>query len=166
MKHKKLIKFFLFVTIAVVALSSCSKDNQSVETGADNPISENPMDTPNPNEEDMPTDMSENPIGAIVPGALTLYSVQGGNVIKQQDFQVTGTALQFQQDTERHLMIWDLLKTLIPPTEIEKMNEFVIYLGAETGSFGYVQPTADDLSTWQMGLAIDFSFENSFQKKS
>ena len=38
----------------------------------------------------------------------------------------------------------------------------MIFSGEHNGTAGYVFPTSDDLSKWQMGIAIDFAYEGGF----
>ncbi|MEX0315240.1 MAG: hypothetical protein AB3N18_13775, partial [Allomuricauda sp.] len=42
------------------------------------------------------------------------------------------------------------------------MSEFMIFSGESSGTAGYVFPTTNDLSKWQMGIAIDFAYEGGF----
>ena len=63
----------------------------------------------------------------------------------------------YQNDVTRHQELWSLTKDVVPQTHRNYMNEFMIYNGEVTGSAGYVYETAQDLSTWQMGLAINYA---------
>ena len=135
----------IFVAMAMLSIQSCSKDDDA--TG--------PTDTPvvgtDPGDED----------GEDIKN-ITRYKVDGENIIKDQDFEVTGQALAFQRDTQKHQEIWELTKKIIPLDYRSKMNEFMIYLGGESGVLGYVVERTPDLAKWQMGIAIDYAYERGF----
>ena len=92
-------------------------------------------------------------------GEITQYIVSGNDIVKVKDFAVSGEALEFQQDVAKHQEIWELTKKLIPSSYLAKMSHFMIFAGEETGTAGYVYETSADLSTWEMGIAIDFAYE-------
>lgn len=95
-------------------------------------------------------------------GEITLYSVSKGDISKIKDYKVSGVDLEFQKDINKHKQIWTLVKKIVPLNQMEKMSEFMIYNGDVSGSAGYVIETNSDLSKWQMGIAIDYAFEGSF----
>ena len=90
-------------------------------------------------------------------GEITLYRVSGNDLEKIRDYQVTGQDLAYQNDVAKHQELWTLTKNVVPITHRDKMSEFMIYNGSVTGSAGYVFETKNDLSEWQMGLAINFA---------
>lgn len=90
-------------------------------------------------------------------GEITLYRVVGANIQKAVDYQVSGQDLAYQNDVARHQELWGYTKDVVPTSHRNYMNEFMIYNGSITGSAGYVYETKQDLSTWQMGLAINFA---------
>lgn len=90
-------------------------------------------------------------------GEITLYRVAGAAIDKIRDYQVSGQDVVYQNDVTRHQELWSLTKDVVPQTHRNYMNEFMIYNGEVTGSAGYVYETAQDLSTWQMGLAINYA---------
>jgi len=90
-------------------------------------------------------------------GEITLYRVAGSAIEKIRDYQVSGQDLVYQNDVTRHQELWRLTKDVVPQSHRNYMNEFMIYNGEVTGSAGYVYETAEDLSTWQMGLAINYA---------
>ena len=90
-------------------------------------------------------------------GEITLYSVNGETINKLTDYKVAGQDLAYQRDIAEHQRLWGLTKRVVPTNYRSKMNEFMIYNGEVTGSAGYVFETKNDLSTWQMGLAINFA---------
>lgn len=90
-------------------------------------------------------------------GEITLYRVAGSAIEKITDYQVSGQDLVYQNDVTRHQELWSLTKDVVPQSHRNYMNEFMIYNGEITGSAGYVYDTAPDLSTWQMGLAINYA---------
>ena len=94
-------------------------------------------------------------------GEITLYRVVGSNIQKAIDYQVSGQDLVYQNDVTRHQELWGYTKDVVPSSHMNYMNEFMIYNGNITGSYGYVYETKQDLSTWQMGLAINFADEQN-----
>ncbi|WP_299548908.1 putative zinc-binding metallopeptidase [Seonamhaeicola sp.] len=97
----------------------------------------------------------DNPNGS--DGDITLYRVEGDNIVKVQDYKVTGQDLVYQQDIEKHQHIWDLTKKVVPPKYRSKMSEFLIFNGEPSGTAGFVVETSSDLSKWQMAIAINYS---------
>ncbi len=99
---------------------------------------------------------------------LTLYKVEGENIVKQKDFNVSGNALALQKDTQKHQEIWELTKKIVPLEYRSKMSEFMIYSGDDSedkGVLGYVIERTQDLSKWQMGIAVDYAYEGGFNAK-
>ena len=90
-------------------------------------------------------------------GEITLYRTVGAAIEKIRDYQVSGQDLVYQNDVARHQELWSLTTDVVPQSHRNYMNEFMIYNGEITGSAGYVFDTAQDLSTWQMGLAINYA---------
>jgi len=90
-------------------------------------------------------------------GEITLYRIIEENLRKAIDYQVSGQDLVYQNDVTRHQELWGFTKDVVPSSHMHYMNEFMIYNGEITGSAGYVYETKQDLSTWQMGLAINFA---------
>jgi len=90
---------------------------------------------------------------------LTLYKVEGENIVKQKDFNVTGNALTLQKDIQKHQEIWELTKKIIPLEYRSKMSEFMIYFGDDSDVLGYVVNRSEDLSKWQMGIAVDYAYD-------
>ena len=102
---------------------------------------------------------TNNPIGN--EGEITLYTIVGDNIVKKQDYKVTGQDLIYQQNTAKHQELWQLTKKIIPANYRTKMSEFLIYNGDVSGSAGFVFETKPDLSKWQMGIAINFADDQS-----
>ena len=90
-------------------------------------------------------------------GEITLYTIDGDQIIKKKDFQVSGQDLVYQKDVAKHQELWTLTKNVVPSNYRTKMNQFMIFNGAANGTAGYVFQTKNDLSLWQMGLAINFA---------
>jgi hypothetical protein len=90
-------------------------------------------------------------------GEITLYRVNGAAIDKITNYQVSGQDLVYQNNVNRHQELWTLTKDVVPQSNRHFMNEFMIYNGEVTGSAGYVFETNQDLSTWQMGLAINYA---------
>ncbi len=171
MKRLKYWRFLMLLFLAIGLFQSCEKDMDDIvaptsitdTTGTDTK-DEEPDPGPNPDvgSGEQGGDSDNDPPAEGDPGSITLYSVEGGNLIKQKDFKVSGKELELQKDTNKHQEIWELTKKIIPPNYLSKMSEFMIFAGEGDGTAGYVFNTATDLSKWQMGIAIDFAYEGGF----
>ncbi len=95
-------------------------------------------------------------------GSITAYKIEGADLIKTKDYDVSGDLKEAQEDTDKHQEIWELVKKIIPQRYFPKISEFVIYWGAIEESAGYVVETQDDLSTWKLGIAIDEAYYGGF----
>lgn len=140
----KPIKNFLWILAFLLFLSigACSNDDDMLSVV--DPITN---DDTNPNPQPI--------LGT--QGEITLYRVSGEIIEKLRDYQVSGIDLQYQQNVAEHQRLWGLTKKVVPVNHRGKMSEFMIYNGAVDGSAGYVYQTKQDLSQWQMGLAINFA---------
>jgi hypothetical protein len=98
-------------------------------------------------------------------GEITLYEVSGDKITKVKDYDVRGEDLDFQNDRDKHYQIWDLVTKIVPLSHRNKMNKFLIYSGNSSQTAGFVDPTSNDLSTWRMGIAIDYAYEGGFNAK-
>ncbi len=90
---------------------------------------------------------------------ITLYKVKNGELADSFDYKVTGDLLPAQQNRAKHQEIWALVKKVIPPEYLKRLNEFMLFWG-ETDivkALGYVSPTSKDLSTWRYAIAIDYA---------
>lgn len=94
---------------------------------------------------------------------IALYQVRGDDIIEIQGSGNSEGNNTFA-DRDKHQEIWELVKRIIPLDYRSKMNEFQIYLGQEDGTAGFVHQTSNDLSTWRMGIAIDYAYEGGFNK--
>jgi len=102
-------------------------------------------------------------------GALTLYKVNGNELIKVKDFNVGSSLLSYQQNVAKHMEMWDFYTRLIPAENRSRIVEFEVFYG-NNDLAGYVEPiNENDLSKWKMGLAIeaaenttDIDFSNFF----
>ncbi len=150
MKTLKIRLLITFVCTSLVIFSSCSKDDEVLR---DN-ISTDQTDDVSDNSDDG-NDNDNSPSGRN--GEITLYKVNGEIITKIKDYQVSGQDLAYQQDTKKHQDIWTLVKKVMPTAYRSKMNEFLIYNGEANGSAGFVFETAQDLSKWRMGIAINFA---------
>lgn len=90
-------------------------------------------------------------------GEITLYRITGNDLQKIRDYNVSGQDLAYQQNVAKHQELWGLTKNVVPSAHRVKMSEFMIYNGSVTGSAGYVVEKKEDLSEWQMGLAINYA---------
>jgi len=109
-----------------------------------------------------PTD-TKNKISAVSDeDKITLYEVNGEDIIKIEDYKVEGELLDLQNDLAKHQEVWELVKKIIPPNYRSKMNEFLIYHGAASNTSGFVDPTINNLSKWQFAIAIDYAYRDGF----
>lgn len=154
MKFKN-IKLLAMLFVLLFAFQACNKDDSIfTETPIENNIGNNGDQGNNE------PDSSNNETSSS--GEITLYGIDGNNLKKIKDYKVTGTDLEFQKDLQKHQEIWSLVKKIIPLSHRNKINEFVLYNGVKGESAGYVVQTSNDLSTWQMGIAIDYAYEGGF----
>jgi hypothetical protein len=172
MKNPIKFRFLLLLTIALT--QSCEKDFDDLvdsETFSDafnsdftddNDDSDFDNNTHSDDSIDDSNDDFTDQGGQSDGGSITRYRVDGNNLIKEKDFDVTGKELKFQKDIEKHQEIWAMTKTIIPANYRSKMSHFMIFAGEADGTAGYVYETASDLSTWEMGIAIDFAYEGGF----
>ena len=153
------LKHLLAIAILIVSISlfnSCSKDdsfNNDFNSGFVDSTGNSSGDTNSGN--DNSDNGNNNPSGE--EGEITLYRVQGESIVKITDYNVTGQDLNYQQDTQKHQELWDLVKKVMPASYRTKMSEFLIYNGDVSGSAGFVFETASDLSKWRMGIAINYA---------
>ena len=90
-------------------------------------------------------------------GLLTSYRVQGDDISKIKDFNVSGNLVALQQDYGKHIKMWEFVKKLIPERERIRIGEFIVFFG-NNDLAGYVEPVNEnDLSNWRFGLAIDLA---------
>ena len=146
MKTRFLSKWISVIIIISLSFYGCSSQDEDLELLAD------PIDNTVGNGDDTSGGGTQGNQGEI-----TLYNVAGAAISKIRDYQVTGQDLVYQNDVTRHQELWSLTKDVVPQTHRNYMNELMIYNGEVTGSAGYVYETAQDLSTWQMGLAINYA---------
>ena len=100
---------------------------------------------------------------------LSTYRINGDEIIKIKDFNVSSNLLPYQQDEAKHLAMFDFYTRLIPRENRHRIVEFEVFYG-NNDLAGYVVPIDnDDLSRWKMGLAIetatditDIDFTNFF----
>lgn len=171
---KTLLKFnwILILFVALAVTQSCEKEELLTEdqivgtdTTDDNTDSSDNDNTNTDNNTDGSDNTdNENPDsgGEGEEGDITLYNVQGTSLVKIRDYEVNGSLLELQKDVAKHQKVWELLKKIIPENYISKISDFMIFAGEQSGTAGYVFPTSQDLSTWRMGIAIDFAYEGGF----
>ena len=148
MKFTRTYVWILVLTISIV-FSGCSKEELVIS----NQLAES-ENADNQNDENTDNDTG-NEVGE--QGEITLYRVNGEEIEKIKDYKVTGEDLNYQKDIARHQEIWELTKKIFPPNYRIFMSEFMIYNGEVSGSAGYVYPTENNLSKWQMGIAINYA---------
>lgn len=137
----------IFLSIVAISVQSCKKDDDVADPVQD---SDNQVST------------SGNTGNTDDEGNITLYKVEGDKIVKEKDYKVTGKLLEFQKDTKKHEEIWNLVKKIVPEGYRSKMSEFVIFAGEKDDTAGYVIERTQDLSKWQMGIAIDFAYTGGF----
>lgn len=162
MKYLKQWKFLIIFFMALAFIQSCDKDDINPEPNAVTDTGTPPDTNGDNNGNGNPDPNGDNQGNAGENGEITLYRVEGGNIVKQTDFKVSGTSLEFQKDTQKHQEIWELTKKIIPLNYLSKMSRFMIFAGEADGTAGYVYNTAQDLSKWEMGIAIDFAYQGGF----
>lgn len=150
MKNLKVFIWIAFLSISVTALFSCSNDSTSLPANTTQGSSSGSGNSNNPL------------VGS--KGEITLYRVSNGSITKIKDFQVRGIDLDYQNDVAKHYEIWSLIKKIVPPNQLARMSEFMIYNGGLTGCSGYIKKTSRDLSEWQLGIAINYAYEGGFNK--
>jgi len=125
----------------------------------DNELSPKPLGD---QENNLNTTDSLNDPSALAEDKITLYEVDGEDIIKIQDYEVEGQLIDFQKDSAKHQEIWQLVKKIIPADYRVKLNEFLIYHGAKTNTSAFVDPTINNLSKWQFAIAIDYAYRKPF----
>lgn len=170
MKRLQQLKWIILLFLAILTIQSCQKDDVLIDpnpvtdtTGTDNTDGDNNVDNGNDNTDgnggEDPGDGSGTDEGE---GEITLYTVEGSTIVKKTDYKVSGSDLEFQKDINKHNEVWELVKKIVPTSYLARMSEFMIFSGESSGTAGYVFPTSNDLSKWQMGIAIDFAYEGGF----
>lgn len=165
MKNLKNLNAYIFLFVISILYVSCSQDdeifdnNYTSSTPVSNSGTTQTSDTTGvsngseTSESDI--DNESNPQGS--EGEITLYKVEGSEIVKTLDYRVSGQDLAYQQDIAKHNEIWDLIKKVVPSSYRVKMSEFLIFNGSGSETAGFVVSTQSDLSKWQMGIAIDYA---------
>ena len=153
MKALKKLSFIYLLVFGLITLNSCSKDDSIYDDNLDSGIVDD--NNSDDHENDNGDDNNNNPNGS--QGEITLYRVEGETIVKVTDYNVSGQDLTYQQNTDKHQEIWNLIKNVVPANYRTKMSEFLIYNGEVSGSAGFVVQTQQDLSKWQMGIAINYA---------
>ena len=157
MKNIKNIKWVLLLFFAVIGIQSCEKDNYIEPLTAatsGNTTDGNTSGTTGANTGNTGSTIKTDVVGE--EGDITLYRIEGTNLVKDSDYKVDGSDLKYQKDTAKHDEVWALVKKIIPASQISKLSDFLIFSGTSNGTAGFVTQTTKDLSKWKMGIAIDF----------
>ncbi len=86
---------------------------------------------------------------------LTSYRINGDQITKIEDHQVSEDFLPYQQDEGTHFKMWEYYTTLIPAQYRNYITEFVVFHG-QNDVAGYVEPIDENnLGAWRMALSID-----------
>ena len=160
MKKLKNLSLIAIVFTSLMVLNGCSKDDSFLQDNLSSNLTDGVNDTSDDSDDSDSGDGNEddngnNPSGQ--QGEITLYRVDGESIVKITDYQVSGQDQIYQQDTQRHQELWTIVKKVMPTSYRTKMSEFLIYNGEVTGSAGFVVETEQDLSKWQMGIAINYA---------
>lgn len=153
MKNLKNLMVVAFLAISITAFHSCNNDNVIIPSSS-------ATDNTNGGGNGGGTSSGTQEEGK--EGEITLYKVNGDAIEKVKDYKVTGKDLEYQKDIAKHNEIWDLVKKVVPKNQREKMGQFLIYNGEITGSAGFVVEIKPDLSSWIMGIAINYAYEGGF----
>lgn len=149
---QKRLRLFIILLLSLLVLSTfnaCDKDEDIVEPEK--------VVTPDPPKEDITEQSDEE-------GNITLYSVDGRDINKLKDYKVSDNLLELQKDTQKHQEVWGLISKIIPDNHTKFFNEYIVFAGEGNGTAGYVVQTKEDLTKWQIGIAIDFAYEGGFNK--
>lgn len=152
MLFQKRLRVLIILLVSLLILNTfnaCSKDDDAVEPEK--------KETPDKPKEDQ-TEQSDDG------GGITLYSVNGYNIDKTTDYKVTGKFLELQKDSKKHTETWALVSKIIPNSYITFFNEYLVFTGEENGVAGFVVQTKNDLTKWQIGIAIDLAYDGGFNK--
>lgn len=136
------VKIWIILISFSVSLAACNNDDSFLENDFDpiDTITETNNDT---NTQDQSTD-----------GALTLYRVNGNELNKIKDFNVSNNLISFQQNYNKHIKMWNLMVNLVPYEDRSMIKEYEVLHGGNALA-GYVAPIQNDLNRWKLGLAID-----------
>lgn len=149
MKTTLFKKWMLALIIVSISFYGCSNQDEDLDLLTNDPVDVNDGGTGDSN--------TGGGTQTGTQGEITLYRVAAENIQKAIDYQVSGQDLVYQNDVARHQELWGFTKDVVPSSHMNYLNEFMIYNGEITGSAGYVYETKQDLSTWQMGLAINYA---------
>jgi len=108
MKSAKNWRLILLLFLAIVTVQSCEKDPDDIiaatsatdtdtkgtDTKDETPDSSTNTDSGNTDGDNSGTDTSAD----FDEGSITLYTVEGNNLVKQKDFNVSGKELELQKD--------------------------------------------------------------------
>lgn len=145
-------KFWIIITLALV-VSACQRENYfaDLDPGTD-PFVEDDFGS---NETSNDDDWDDHQHGSDGETVLTTYRINGDDIDKIKDYNVSNKYQPFQQDYARHLEIWQFVTRLLPYEFRSRLVEFEIFHG-EDELLGYVAPiNGNDLSRWKFALAID-----------
>ncbi len=85
---------------------------------------------------------------------LTAYKINGNDLFKIKDFDVSGAMQDFQSDQFLHEQMFEVFTRLIPIDYRADFKEFLVFHG-NNDLLGFVEPLSNDLRSWNMGLAIE-----------
>jgi hypothetical protein len=145
MRNKLLLQLLFLALLTGLVFTSCSKDDDDVKP------KEEKKEKPDKKAEENPDK-----------GMIRLYKVSGEDISKTKDYKVSGKNKTYQTDKAKHKQMWKLTKNVIPRKPRKMLVEFLIFNGEDQdGTAGWVTQTKDDLTEWQMGLAIDYAYNEN-----
>lgn len=88
--------------------------------------------------------------------SITKYKVVGESIVKDANYKVPDSLLNYQNDEFTHQKMWQYFTTLIPAEYRTRIKEFDIVYGNQKVA-GYVSPLNNKLNEWKMALAIEYA---------
>ena len=135
-------KLLLLLSVFVLILVACKKDDNPSIPEAEIPAVDNPE------------------------GLLVVYKIlSNGNLEVVKDDYTTYTAANefYQQDQHKHFEMWELVKDIFPEYYLNSLSVLHIFsaVASENQYTAYVN-FDDDRSKMTLGLAVDFAYFNLF----
>ena len=137
------MKKLLLLSVFVLILVSCKKDDNPSTPKAEIPAVDNPE------------------------GLLVVYKIlSNGNleVVKDDYPTYTEANESYQQDQDKHFEMWELVKDIFPEYYLNSLSILHIFsaVASESQYTAYVNFDDSDRSKMTLGLAVDFAYFNLF----
>lgn len=88
---------------------------------------------------------------------LTLYKIKNLELHKVKDYVVSQRNLVFQQDTQKHMEIWERVKKIFPPVYLRMLDELIIIKSDNRIGSGYAVKKSTSENSWKLGISIDYA---------